>query len=67
MARAIIEAAPDRVIWGSDWPHIPEGGRDTGALSESAGRLGAGREDARANSRSNPARLFGFAAGSPYP
>src|SRR3981081_755397 len=32
MARAIIEAAPDRVIWGSDWPHIPEGGKDTGAL-----------------------------------
>jgi 2-pyrone-4,6-dicarboxylate lactonase len=31
-ARAIIAAAPDRVIWGSDWPHIPEGGKDTGTL-----------------------------------
>ena len=22
MARALIEAAPDRVIWGSDYPHL---------------------------------------------
>jgi predicted TIM-barrel fold metal-dependent hydrolase len=22
IARAYIEAAPDRVIWGSDWPHV---------------------------------------------
>jgi predicted TIM-barrel fold metal-dependent hydrolase len=21
-ARALIEAAPDRMIWGSDWPHV---------------------------------------------
>jgi 2-pyrone-4,6-dicarboxylate lactonase len=21
MARALIEAAPDRVVWASDWPH----------------------------------------------
>ncbi|SEK17304.1 MULTISPECIES: amidohydrolase [unclassified Variovorax] len=32
LAKAIIEAVPDRVIWGSDWPHIPEGDRDTGEL-----------------------------------
>lgn len=32
IAKAIVAAAPERAIWGSDWPHIPEGGRDTGEL-----------------------------------
>jgi predicted TIM-barrel fold metal-dependent hydrolase len=22
MARALLEAAPDRIIWGSDYPHL---------------------------------------------
>jgi 2-pyrone-4,6-dicarboxylate lactonase len=59
-ARAIIEAAPDRVIWGSDWPHIPEGGKDTGALLN---LLSDWAPDAAARERvlvTNPARLFGF-------
>ena len=21
-ARALLRAAPDRVVWGSDWPHV---------------------------------------------
>ena len=60
MARAIVEAAPDRVIWGSDWPHIPEGGRDTGALLN---LLADWVPDEGIRTRilvSNPARLFGF-------
>jgi predicted TIM-barrel fold metal-dependent hydrolase len=60
MARAIIEAAPDRVIWGSDWPHIPEGGKDTGTLLN---LLSDWAPDAEARERilvANPARLFGF-------
>jgi predicted TIM-barrel fold metal-dependent hydrolase len=60
MARAIVEAAPDRVIWGSDWPHIPEGGKDTGALLN---LLADWVPDASTRRRilvSNPARLFGF-------
>jgi predicted TIM-barrel fold metal-dependent hydrolase len=32
MGRAIIATAPHRCIWGSDWPHIPDSGRDTGEL-----------------------------------
>jgi 2-pyrone-4,6-dicarboxylate lactonase len=60
MARAIIESAPDRVIWGSDWPHIPDGGKDTGTLLN---LLSDWVPDAGARERilvRNPARLFGF-------
>ena len=59
-ARAIIESAPDRVIWGSDWPHIPDGGKDTGTLLN---LLSDWAPDAGARERilvRNPARLFGF-------
>jgi 2-pyrone-4,6-dicarboxylate lactonase len=27
-----VSARPDRLIWGSDWPHLPDGQRDTGEL-----------------------------------
>ncbi len=60
MARAIIDAAPDRIIWGSDWPHIPEGGKDTGTLLN---LLSEWAPDAEARKRilvSNPAKLFKF-------
>ena len=30
--RALVKARPDRLIWGSDWPHLPDGQRDTGEL-----------------------------------
>lgn len=32
LARAIVAELPGRVVWGSDWPHIPNGARDTGEL-----------------------------------
>jgi predicted TIM-barrel fold metal-dependent hydrolase len=60
MARAIIDAAPDRIIWGSDWPHIPEGGKDTGTLLN---LLSEWAPDVEARKRilvSNPAKLFQF-------
>ena len=31
-ARALVTARPDRLLWGSDWPHLPSGHRDTGEL-----------------------------------
>ncbi|MFJ4686673.1 amidohydrolase family protein [Streptomyces sp. NPDC088789] len=30
LGRALVSARPDRLIWGSDWPHLTDGQRDTG-------------------------------------
>ena len=32
IGRALVSTRPDRLIWGSDWPHLPDGQRDTGEL-----------------------------------
>ncbi|ONI79111.1 amidohydrolase [Kribbella sp. ALI-6-A] len=32
IGRALVQARPDRLIWGSDWPHLPNGQRDTGEV-----------------------------------
>jgi len=60
LVAAVTDAAPTRVIWGSDWPHIPDGGRDTGELLN---LLATWVPDTEALARvlvKNPARLFGF-------
>ena len=61
-ARALIDAAPDRVLWGTDWPHpnvrhMP----DDGDLVD---LLAAYAPDAAVRDRilvANPARLYDFA------
>jgi 2-pyrone-4,6-dicarboxylate lactonase len=62
MAKAVIAAAPDRVVWGSDWPHVmvaadmPNDGDLLDALAEWA-------PDPVQRNRilvDNPARLYGF-------
>jgi 2-pyrone-4,6-dicarboxylate lactonase len=60
LVAAVTAAAPTRVIWGSDWPHIPDGGRDTGQLLN---LLAEWVPDTDARARilvNNPATLFGF-------
>ena len=32
LGRALVAARPDRLISGSDWPHLPDGQRDTGEI-----------------------------------
>lgn len=32
VGRSLVATRPDRLIWGSDWPHLPDGQRDTGEL-----------------------------------
>ena len=32
LGKALVDARADRLIWGSDWPHLTDGQRDTGEL-----------------------------------
>jgi 2-pyrone-4,6-dicarboxylate lactonase len=32
LGRTLVDTRVDRLIWGSDWPHLPNGQRDTGEL-----------------------------------
>jgi predicted TIM-barrel fold metal-dependent hydrolase len=61
MARALIEAAPDRIIWGSDYPHLSFADK-VGSI-ELFNLLGEWAPDAAQRCKilvDNPARLFGF-------
>ena len=63
--RAYYETAPDRCIWGSDWPHILYNRRNIPSPDDAAlvGLVASylPNEDAlRAVMVDNPARLFGF-------
>jgi predicted TIM-barrel fold metal-dependent hydrolase len=49
------------VVWGSDWPHIPEGGKDTGSLLNLLCDWAPDAEACRRILVTNPAKLFGFA------
>jgi predicted TIM-barrel fold metal-dependent hydrolase len=61
MARAIIEAAPDRIIWGSDYPHLSYA--DKVGSVELFNLLGQWAPDAVMRKKilvENPHKLFGF-------
>jgi predicted TIM-barrel fold metal-dependent hydrolase len=66
MARGYIEAAPDRCVWGTDWPHpslfdathMP----DDGQLLDLLGEWAPSDELRRKILVDNPARLYGFTA-----
>jgi D-galactarolactone isomerase len=65
LARSFIDAASDRVVWGSDWPHatasagrhpMPDDARQVDRLAAWAGDA----QTLRALVTDNPARLYGF-------
>ena len=60
-AQALVETAPDRMLWGSDWPHVAVPRMpDTGALRNQLA-LWAPDPDTRARILvDNPARLYDF-------
>lgn len=64
MARAMIEAAPERCVWGTDWPHpsltLPEEVPDDGMLMDALGDWAPEPAQRQAILVDNPARLYGF-------
>ena len=64
IARAYIEAAPDRCVWGTDWPHPNLFGAthmpDDGQLLDLLGEWAPSDELRRKILVDNPARLYGF-------
>ncbi|WP_426956402.1 amidohydrolase family protein [Muricoccus radiodurans] len=74
IARALIAANPDRVLWGTDWPHTGGAGRDGDPAATiepfvpvddgaALNRLAAWAGDPALTRRilvDNPARLYGF-------
>jgi predicted TIM-barrel fold metal-dependent hydrolase len=63
LARALVGAAPERMVWGTNWPHpnaatIP----DDAALLDLLADWAPGVAQRRAILVENPARLYGFGA-----
>jgi predicted TIM-barrel fold metal-dependent hydrolase len=61
-ARALIEAAPDRVLWGTDWPH-PNVGKHMPNDGDLVDLFPLMAPDPELQVRilvDNPARLYGF-------
>jgi 2-pyrone-4,6-dicarboxylate lactonase len=61
MAQALIETAPDRIIWGSDYPHLSFADKVGSAeLFNLLGRWAPDEATRRKILVQNPQRLFGF-------
>ena len=61
--RALLEANPERCLWGSDWPQIMLGGAaraDAGALLDAFDRACPSEATRRRVLVDNPAALYGF-------
>lgn len=58
IGRALVAARPDRLVWGSDWPHLPDGGRDTGQLLNLLADWAPDAADRHRILVETPARLF---------
>jgi predicted TIM-barrel fold metal-dependent hydrolase len=58
LGRALVAARPGRLIWGSDWPHLPDGQRDTGELLNLLAGWAPDAEDRRVILVDGPDRLF---------
>jgi predicted TIM-barrel fold metal-dependent hydrolase len=61
-ARGMIEVAPDRVVWGSDWPHpsAREKMPDDGDLADMLGEWASDEAVRHRILVDNPRRLYGF-------
>jgi D-galactarolactone isomerase len=60
-ARAFAQAAPERMVWGSDWPHVTERQKpDDAVLFDLLADWVPGEADRRRVLVDNPAALYGF-------
>jgi 2-pyrone-4,6-dicarboxylate lactonase len=61
LARSLIAAAPERCVWGSDWPHVAlQRMPDTGALANALPQWAPDPQQLRQILVDNPARLYDF-------
>ncbi len=62
IARALIEHAPERCVWGSDWPHPtePSAKPDDAALFDFVQEWAIAEETREMILVDNPAKLYGF-------
>jgi 2-pyrone-4,6-dicarboxylate lactonase len=65
-AQALIDAAPDRMVWGSDWPHVglydPTDVPDVGRILDGLAAYTCDNEQQKKILVSNPARFYGSLA-----
>lgn len=64
VARRVMAHAPDRILWGSNWPHVmcpPDGRPDDRALLDVVRHWQPDEAAQRLMFVENPARLYGFA------
>jgi 2-pyrone-4,6-dicarboxylate lactonase len=62
-AQAVVERAPERVVWGTDWPHPAAHGKlmpNDGVLADLVAEWVPDEEQRRKVLVDNPARLYGF-------
>jgi predicted TIM-barrel fold metal-dependent hydrolase len=60
LAQALIKAAPDRIIWGSDYPHLSFGENSSIELFNLLTRWTSDESVRKLILADNPARLFGY-------
>lgn len=67
LARALIRAAPERMLWATNWPHpsAQEAPPDDAMLLETLRHWAGDAATAERILVENPARLYGFAEGTP--
>lgn len=58
LGRALVRTRADRLIWGSDWPHLPDGQRDTGELLDLLADWAPDEADRRRILVDGPQHLF---------
>jgi len=58
LGRALVQARPDRLVWGSDWPHLSSSGLDTGELLNLLADWAPDERDRRHILVDGPEKLF---------